>query len=246
MRLPLFFVGLHIPKESYRFPRSMMSVNVLMKRQSRIQPQDWIMDSGAFTRISGGNDHLPISEYVSEIRRWSVCGNLVVAVSQDYMCEPFVLNVTGMTVKQHQRLTIERYEDLIQYDLPTTIMPVLQGFEPSDYQRHIEQYADLLEHGAWVGVGSICKRNANPMLVRAVLEAIQVERPDLRLHGFGIKRTALGIASINRMLYSCDSMAWSFAARYEGRNSNDPEEALKYEHRLLGRAIQLEMFGNTK
>lgn len=104
-------------------------------------------------------------------------------------------------------------------------MPVLQGYAPEDYVRHIRMCGDRLKPGAWVGVGSVCKRNASPRAVEAVLIAIKRERPDLRLHGFGLKQTALADDTVRTLLETADSMAWSFAARRAGRNSNDWREA---------------------
>ena len=43
----------------------------------------------------------------------------------------------------------------------------------------------------WVGVGSVCNRNRNPAAIAHILSALQDERPDLRFHGFGVKRTVL-------------------------------------------------------
>ncbi len=79
-------------------------------------------------------------------------------------------------------------------------MPVLQGYEPEEYVSHIRQYGDRLAHRAWVGVGSICKRNSSPCLILEVLIAIKTERPDLKLHGFGLKTTALANGTIRRLL----------------------------------------------
>ena len=78
-----------------------------------------------------------------------------------------------------------------------------------------------------MGVGSVCKRNARPDAILAVLDAILAVRPDLRLHGFGLKSTALAVLEIRNALESADSMAWSFAARYEGRGRNDWREAAR-------------------
>ena len=58
-----------------------------------------------------------------------------------------------------------------------------------------------------------------------MLSLIQEARPDLRLHGFGLKATALEFAPIREMLHTADSMAWSFAARKQGRDGNDWREA---------------------
>jgi hypothetical protein len=147
---------------------------------------DWIMDSGAFTEISthGAYRH-SVAEYASEIRRWAANGNLLAAVAQDWMCEPWIIAKTGLSVQEHQRLTVERYDALQAEDTAGVyVMPVLQGYEPEEYVDHIRLYGDRLAHGAWVGVGSICKRNSSPRAVEAVLLAIHRERPDLQLHGF--------------------------------------------------------------
>ncbi len=144
------------------------------------------------------------------------------------MCEAFILNVTGMTVREHQELTTQRYVLLKAEASPVHIMPVIQGYEPKEYVNHIRMYGELLEQGSWVGVGSVCKRNARVVEVELVLEAIACERPDLLLHGFGLKKTALQSWIVNNLVYSCDSMAWSSAARWEGRDQNDWREAESY------------------
>jgi len=89
-------------------------------------------------------------------------------------------------------------------------------------------YGERLTHGMRVGVGSVCKRNGNPSAIVAVLEAVKKRRPDLRLHGFGLKTTALQNAYITSLLYSADSMAWSMAARKQGRDANSGMEAAMF------------------
>jgi hypothetical protein len=174
------------------------------------------MDSGAFTTITKhGCYPEPVSVYADQIRRWKGNGNLVAAVSQDYMCEDHMLTKTGMNVRQHQVLTIERYDQLVAEDTGVYIMPVLQGYTPSSYVDHVRMYGERLAFGAYVGVGSVCKRNSSPSSIVQVLKAIKAERPDLRLHGFGIKTTALSWEEVRDNLESADSMAWSFAARME-------------------------------
>lgn len=168
-----------------------------------------------------------VEEYAEQIERWKTCGNLEMAVCQDYMCEPFMLERTGLTTKQHQIRTIERYDQLCALT-DVVIMPVLQGFEAREYVEHIKMYEGRLTEGMRVGVGSICKRNRNPREVMAVLGAVKRERPDLRLHAFGLKKTALKNAYILSLLHSADSMAWSYAARREGRDANSLEEAKNF------------------
>jgi hypothetical protein len=224
---PLFYIGLHMVTHAPQFDRCMISVNRLRLRKSDFNPHDWMMDSGAFTEISThGEYRTSVQEYADQINRWKVCGNLLAAVSQDYMCESFILAKTGLTVADHQRLTIERYDALLQLT-DVYILPVLQGYKPEEYVSHIAQYDDRLKLGMWVGVGSVCKRNSSPAQIEAVLTAIRRVRPDLRLHGFGLKITSLKSDIVSQYLYSCDSMAWSFAGRKDHR-ANDPTLAHEY------------------
>jgi len=155
------------------------------------------------------------------------------------MTEPDILAKTGLTIADHQRLTIERWDALNAEDCGgTVLMPVLQGYAPSDYVRHLDAYGNRLAQGAWVGVGSVCKRNGDPAAIEQVLLTIKAERPDLRLHGFGLKSTALGSALVFDSLYSADSMAWSFAARRNGGNPNCRKEAAAWLQALSERPQQ--------
>jgi hypothetical protein len=195
-----FFVGLHQPSDAKHVSQSFISVHRLANRKSDFEARDWIMDSGAFSTIlMHGRYPSPVEEYAKQVMRWKSCGNMLAAVSQD-LCEPRMLD----------------------------IMPVLQGYAPADYIEHIRQYGQRLKHGAWVGVGSVCKRNGKPDAIRNVLLAIKSVRPDLRLHGFGLKTTSLRDPMIRSFLHSADSMAWSFAARKNGRSANSYQEALSF------------------
>lgn len=224
-----FFTGLHQPSDAKHFDAAFVSVNRLRKRKGPFAVGDWIMDSGAFTEISThGHYRHAVAEYAAEIRRWKRNGNLLAAVSQDWMCEPWIVTKTGLSVECHQQLTVERYDALLAEDTGAYILPVLQGYEPADYVRHLRMYGARLAPGAWVGVGSVCKRNGDPASIARVLIAIKGERPDLLLHGFGLKKTALSSDFITSQLHTADSMAWSFNARKNGRNGNCWREALRW------------------
>jgi hypothetical protein len=233
-----FFTGLHQPSDAQHFDAAFISVNRLRKRKSAFKVGDWIMDSGAFTEISThGHYRHPVSEYAEQIRRWKDNGNLLAAVSQDFMCEPWIIEKTGLSVPVHQRLTVERYDALLAEDTGVYILPVLQGFAPADYVRHIRLYGDRLKPGMWVGVGSVCKRNGDPHAIASVLIAIKDERPDLKLHGFGLKKTALGSDFITSLLHTADSMAWSYAARMSGGNGNSWREAMRWTLDIVNRPL---------
>lgn len=234
MREVEFYVGLHQPSDAHRFERTCISINRLRTRQKPVDCPEVLVDSGAFTELhQHGRYRFAPAEYAAQLRRLIGVVDIVGAVAQDFMCETFMLERTRAaggsdgTIEDHQRLTIERYDALkdAARDLPFPIVPVLQGYAPADYARHARDYGDRLSDGMWVGVGSVFKRNGDPDRIVEVLHAIRRVRPGLRLHGFGVKRTALLHAGVRAQLSTADSLAWSYAARRQGRNANDWREA---------------------
>lgn len=84
-----FYVGLDDLYYAFRFQRAFISINRLRDRKSDFRVNDWIMDSGAFTEITTyGRYRTTPEDYGKEIERWRHCGNMEMAVCQDYMCEP--------------------------------------------------------------------------------------------------------------------------------------------------------------
>ena len=246
-----FYVGLHQPADAQHFDLACISINRLRNRRKAVDCGDVLVDSGAFTELAQhGRYRHTVEEYAAEIRRLHNAGivKISAAVAQDYMCEPWMLEKTGLNIADHQRLTIERYDDLLSCELPVPVLPVLQGFAPEDYARHVADYGDRLTFGMWVGVGSVCKRQGDPRAIIAVLQAIKSIRPDLRIHGFGVKKTSLMHPGVREYLYSADSMAWSFAARKQGRSANDWREASNFAAivnaaaSLPSQSWQMEMF----
>jgi len=238
----IFYVGMDDIHHVRHLPRTFISINRLQRRKSDFEVRDWIMDSGAFTEISThGRWTKTVEEYAEQIERWRRCGNMLAAVSQDWMCEPFITEKTGLTIAEHQDMTITRY-DRLQSETDALIIPVLQGYHPRDYVAHVRAYGSLLKPGAWTGVGSVCKRNTDPRVIEHILRLIKTERPDLRLHGFGLKITALRRLPIRALLHSADSMAWSFAARKDGRNAHDWREADAFRARIEQGQVDLSKF----
>jgi len=242
-----FYIGLHQPSDAKHFARCCIHIERLATRQKPLGCQELLIDSQAFMklRLHGGYPDTP-EAYACKVARAAQLAEHVTAVTEDYMCEPFMLAKTGLTTADHQRLTIERY-DAIRAALDSNIylMPVLQGYHPREYVQHLRDYGTRLPPGAWVGVGSICKRNTDPAAIRAVLLAIKAERPDLRLHAFGIKTTALASPTVRQLLASADSLAWSYHARRNGRNANDWREAAQFAGRVDGTAPLGPLFDAT-
>lgn len=253
--MKIFFIGWHHPNNgdsgTRHFDYCCISVNSLLDRKSSFSVKKWLLDSGAFTRISGlyrYKGHLSTKRYVREILRWKDNGKMLAAVSQDYMCEPLVLKNTGLDIATHQKLTIHRYDRLktLLRDKNVYLMPVLQGWTPENYVQHLHNYGDRIAQNAWVGVGSVCKRQGKPEEIASILRAILKIRPDLRLHGFGVKKTALQYPPVWEMLYSADSQAHGLS-KGRGKNkyvdSHNPLQALEYAKSIQpNRFYQLSLF----
>jgi len=186
----------------------------------------WALDSGGFTELSRyGRWMTRESQYVEEVARVAAIGRLAWVAPQDWMCEPWIVRETGLSVAEHQSRTVASFLSL-RSALGPLVIPVLQGYGPRDYDRCIELYRDAgvaLDREPVVGLGSVCRRSRSREAV-ALIRYLSDHR--LQLHGFGLKGTVIHAAA--RHLASADSMAWSFAARYEGRDRNSLTEALAW------------------
>lgn len=217
VREPNFWLGTHRGHwlETARVPLFVSRRQLAARRKLPRATAAWVLDSGGFSELSlHGRWTLSARQYSSEVTRWSrEVGNLAWAAAMDWMCEPAVLARTGLDVAAHQRRTVENYRELrsLAPDLPW--VPVLQGWNRGDYLRHVEAYATAgvaLTDLPLVGLGSVCRRQGTRMVELLIRELCAA---GLRVHGFGFKLN--GLMRAGPWLASADSMAWSFAARWE-------------------------------
>lgn len=209
-----FFLGTHIPSQRWfdaRVPLFVSRVRLAKRKSLPRASAPWALDSAGFTALHTGGYPMTVEEYAVEVRRYAdEIGYLEWAAAMDYMCEPSVLAKTGGTVELHQRKTIENFVALREL-IGSLAAPVLQGWELGDHERHVEMYAgagvDLFAE-AIVGVGSICRRDADTAICRIVRPLAEA---GLRLHGFGVRTRALALLAHD--LTSADSMAWSARGR---------------------------------
>lgn len=233
-RLPAdFYLGVHNVTFLERTDVPLfISRRRLAQRKRMPQPiGPWALDSGGFTElhtrggwVTSANQYLAFVAHVLDTMRapeW--------VAPQDWMCEPFMLR--GRSVREHQARTVDNFATL-RAKLGPLVVPVLQGFTLRDYERCIALYysagVNLLAERI-VGLGSVCRRSGTIEASRMVRALVQDH--GLRLHGFGIKGTTF--ASCYDVLTSADSMAWSYAARRNGRDGNALSEALTWRERLL-------------
>lgn len=212
-----FYLGTHRPSWLWTVPDVPLFIShrVLRARKSPFPPATtpWALDSGGFTELNMfGEWRTTPEEYVAAVRRYvTELGRLQWASPQDWMCEPWVIAKTGLSVEEHQRRTVENYLELRGLDPDLPFIPVLQGWELADYRRHADAYTDAgvdLAAQPVVGIGSVCRRQASGQIAW-ILESLR--SLGISMHGFGVKIE--GLAQYADTLVSADSLAWSYWAR---------------------------------
>lgn len=215
-----FYLGTHKPDWLWNKPNRhplFVSTRQLRKiKNLKTANTRWALDSGGFTEISmHGKWVTSAAEYLELLNHFSArVGAPDWASPQDWMCEPEMIQKTGLTVPIHQERTTVSYIELTSQNPAAPIVPVLQGWEPDDYLYHVDIYnaagIDLTKLPT-VGMGSVCRR-AKVAGIQTVVR--ELARSGIRLHGFGIKKD--GIKLLKPHLASSDSMAWSYRARVAG------------------------------
>lgn len=212
-----FYLGVHRPGWLAASPVPLfISHAVLRDRKSFPRATtSWALDSGAFTEVTKYGCHrMSSKDYAARVHiYYQEIGRMDFAAPQDFMCEPETLERTGLSVKEHQRLTIKNFLELREAAPLIPWMPVLQGWSIFDYITHLEAYeragVDLRKEPR-VGVGSICERQTT---MQAALILNLLDSEGLQLHGFGLKARGLELAAPH--LRSADSLAWSTHERWD-------------------------------
>ena len=181
----------------------------------------WVLDSGGFTEIGmfGGWAESP-QHYVAAVRHYrDTIGGMEWAAPQDWMCEPEMIHGGGwkvgthLTVTEHQRRTVDNFLELRALAPDVPFIPVLQGWEPHEYETCAEMYTDAgvdLAAEPVVGVGSVCRKKKAEHAKTA--QAIGRLAPHCGpMHGFGVSLDGLDLYGAT--LGSSDSLAWSDWAR---------------------------------
>ena len=113
-------------------------------------------------------------------------------------------------------------------------MPVIQGRSRDDYERCVDALWSAMAPGAIIGVGSMCRRAiTGPEGLVAIFEHLDRILPqEVRLHGFGVKGTALPyLTPLAHRIASIDSQAYGIAARREAlRRGIAKSDALVADH----------------
>lgn len=240
-----FYLGTHNDSWLKRFAVPFcVSYRILRERKRLPEAQTgWLLDSGGFSELSlHGRWTYGAEEYAEGVERIiRGVGKVDAAAIQDWMCEPFIIEKTGGSVAEHQERTVQSYLDLTALAPSVPWMPVVQGWQRSDYRHHVSLYKRAgvdLAALPLVGVGSVCRRQAMGIAVTVLRDLASL---GLSLHGFGFKIT--GLPKAIPYLASADSLAWSFTARrqpplpgHSDRHkncANCPDYAMAWRARLL-------------
>lgn len=174
----------------------------------------WACDSGAFSVLAKHGAYPPDApkEYAEALQRYrEEIGGLIWAAPQDWMCEPWVLKRTGLSVTEHQHRSCASVCQMRALAPSVHIIPVLQGYAIGDYEAHTRMYCRYgidLPAEPLVGLGSVCRRQAT----RAIRPIVSLLRQEgIRLHGFGV--SLRGLRQVGQLLASADSQAGLITAR---------------------------------
>lgn len=239
-----FFLGVHHPGWLERTDVPLFISRRRLANRKRLPRAlgTWALDSGGFTELSlHGRWTITPEAYAEEVRRFArEIGNLDWAAIQDWMCEPWILKKTGKTIAEHQELTLANYLRLNELAPEIKWAPVLQGWTPADYRRHVAMYEDAgvdLAACPVIGMGSVCRRQSTLSIGLLIQELAEFR--GLRLHVFGFKTK--GLPMVINSVVSSDSMAWSLEAgfhRHEGADQNCLGDALEWRDAMLNRVAR--------
>lgn len=217
-QVPRFYLGTHHPHWIWRvtFPLFVSRRQLTRRALSGLRPATCPvgLDSGGFTELAmHGRWTLTAHDYADQVAAFHErLGGLDFAAPMDWMCEPFMLERTGLSVREHQERTVANYLALRSIAPQLPFVPVLQGWEVTrDYLTCVDLYASAgvdLTVLPLVGLGSVCRRQSTHQIAGLVRE---LASGDLALHAFGCKSG--GLARYAHHLASADSLAWSFRAR---------------------------------
>ncbi len=248
-----FFLGTHQVSQKWWDRRVPFFVSRRILTGRRTFPRarvGWALDSGSFTELNLHNRWVTTeAEYIQDVRLFEQeIGRLEWVAPMDWMCEPFMLEKTGLTVQDHQERTVSNYLRLRE-SLGTLVIPVLQGWTLDDYLRCWEMYHSAgvdLEWCETIGLGSVCRRQ-DTVEIGVIVRRLGEQLLGCQLHGFGVKLR--GLESFGDVLGSADSMAWSYQARRAAPIHGHPHKscancidyAMRWYQQVLARLDQLRL-----
>ncbi|MDD5435352.1 MAG: hypothetical protein PH343_07985 [Nitrospira sp.] len=194
-----------------KYPNILINFMTKTNRPPKYPYENLFIDSGGFfSSLRNGRYTKTDAEYLEYLEK--VKPDFFAL--RDYPCEPELLKKHNRTVFDHIKMTVEHHcmllDMLSEYDTGAVPIPVIQGWEVSDYLHCIDLFRERGLIKDYMAIGSVCRRTSINN-IREIIIAVRDNVPLwVQLHGFGVKLTALKDLAIWKALYSVDSGAWDY------------------------------------
>lgn len=199
------------------------------------------IDSGGYSLMKHIGKHDHADDYLDYVER---SGAEYFAL-QDYPCEPDILEKYDRSVQTHQYMSLEAgCHTLVRAQergIDAKPVAVLQGWDLEDYYNCLRIYDRGGLMTDYVGIGSVCRRNAAAD-IREIIVAMRQCLPRQKLHAFGVKKDVLGYRDVRQALDSADSLAydWSYTKDVPGPRWHQVTHNYLEFKRSLGGAFNTE------
>ena len=198
--------------------RELQEPNVMLNYATKLN-EPWygierlFVDSGGYSFIKGkGEYETSDAEYLDFIEEHEA----EVFALRDYPCEPEVLDENDRTVVRHQKMTTDRHRDLLdeldERSIDAQPLTVVQGWAVDDYLEHVDALRSAGVLTDYVGIGSVCRRNAEAEIRRVILAVSDALPSGTDLHAFGVKGSVLRYPDVRDALTSADSQSYEVQA----------------------------------
>jgi len=178
------------------------------------QTKEIFLDSGGFSFFTKYSEYpFSVKEYVEWIHEMQKINNGKVkyVATMDYPCEPSINRKAFSSNKERIEKTVENAIKCFKNEIPAKWIPVLQGYNLDEYVFCLNLYK---KHGIltdYIAVGSMCKRSNISEIVKIVHEIKKNYKGKIHLFGLAIK--ALQNKALFDMIYSCDTIGYTFASK---------------------------------
>jgi len=213
-----------------KYPNILINFMTKTNRPPKYPYELLFIDSGGFfSSMQAGHYTKTDAEYLEYIE----AKNPAFFALRDYPCETELLKKHSRTVFEHIKMTVEHHclllDMLPEYNINAVPIPVIQGWSVEDYQLCIDLFRERGLITDYMAIGSVCRRTSIKN-IRDIIVSVRDNLPaKTKLHGFGVKLTALKDLAIWNALYSVDSGAWDYVARWKkfrGEETNIPDASL--------------------
>ncbi len=197
-----------------RYPYVLINFATKKNKPPKYGPALFVDCGGFYSSLKAGRYTTVDQEYLDYISQH----NPHLWALRDYPCEPQVLQQWGKTAEENIDRTVYHHKALLELaesqDLHNIAVPVLQGWTVDNYLFCLDRFREEGLIRDYMAIGSVCRRGQVSQ-IRKIILALRKELPTwVRLHGFGLKLTALRERAIWDALHSVDTGAWDYEARW--------------------------------